>query len=214
MKTIPKRIFKVLCVTVACHAMVSCSLLGPVKPVEVNKYRIMRVPLDIKKHRRHNAVILVLPPESRPLFNTTQMAYSMWPYQVAYFAQNEWAETPSQMLQPLIVETLTSSHYYKAVVTSGYLGHSDYALYTQILDLYDDFTFTPATLDLTVRAQLVRVDNNQVVATKVISIQEPLVTDKPFSGVVAANMATAEMLRRLTSFSIRNSGAEELEGAG
>ena len=36
---------------------------------------------------------------------TTQMAYSTEAYQIAYFAKNEWAETPSQMIQPLIVKT-------------------------------------------------------------------------------------------------------------
>lgn len=98
-----------------------CSMLAPVKPEQTSNYVLNRVPSNIPHKSGHGGTILVLQPDTRPVYNTTRMAYTDKPYQVAYFGQNEWAETPSQMLQPLIMQTLQNTHHYHAVVSPPYM---------------------------------------------------------------------------------------------
>ena len=84
-----------------------------------------------KKYMRPK-ILLISVPETIPVYNTTEMAYMIKPYQIAYFSLNQWAETPAEMLQPLLVQTLQNTHHFKAIVTPPYSGHFDYVLNTQI----------------------------------------------------------------------------------
>src|SRR3990167_9175906 len=143
----------------------SCSLLAPVKLESETSYLLNTVPYPIKARQSQSITLFVSPPETVPAYNTTKMAYTVIPYQIAYFTKNRWAETPSQMLQPLIVQTLQNTGYFHAVVTPPFIGGYDYALNTQILVLQQNFTYKPARVQLTVRAQLSKIATNQVIAT-------------------------------------------------
>src|SRR6476646_1095177 len=100
----------VLCVVL----LSACSLFSPVK-TETRKSLLDSVPLETPSEKTREATLLVLIPETAPVYATTQMAYTTEAHQVAYFSQNEWAATPSQMIQPLIVETLRNTHLFSAV---------------------------------------------------------------------------------------------------
>lgn len=204
MKNILMRIVMACGAIITALTLSSCQLFSPVKPPEINKYAIKKIPQDIVRHKRHRKTLLVLPVESRPAYNTTQMAYSSWPYQVAYFAKNEWIETPGQMLLPLVIQTLQNTNYYRAIVTSGYAGTYEYALYLQLLNAKDDFNDLPPQFELTIRAQILKMSTGRITATKTFFIEEPLRYRTPFSGVVAANAAAAEFQRRLAAFCLRN----------
>lgn len=177
----------------------SCALSSPVR-TETKKDVINKIPTDLPKSKTHPATLLVLTPETKPIYDITQMVYTMRPYQISHFSQNEWGETPSQMIQPLIVQTMQNTHYFNAVLTPPYLGRYTYALRTEILDLKQDFTSDPATLQLAMRFQLSGGATGQVIATKEISLREPMLEKTPYAGVVAANNATVKMLRQLAVF--------------
>jgi cholesterol transport system auxiliary component len=128
------------------------------------------------------------------------MAYSTQAYQIAYFTKNEWAETPSQMMQPLIVQTLRNTHYFSEVLSPPYFGRHTFGLRIEILELKQDFTSEPATLQLTMRISLSRDATNQVIATKELSASQPMADRNPYAGVVAANEAMPKLLRELAKF--------------
>jgi cholesterol transport system auxiliary component len=130
------------------------------------------------------------------------MAYTSQAYQIAYFSQNEWAEPPSQMIQPLIIAALRRTHYFSEVFAPPHFGHHTYALRTEILELKQDFSSTPAILRLTMRFYLSREGTAQVIATKELSVQEPMRDRTPYAGVVAANDAMANVLRELARFTV------------
>jgi cholesterol transport system auxiliary component len=132
------------------------------------------------------------------LFNTTQA------YQIAYFSKNEWAETPSQMIQPLVVKTLRNTHYFSAVLSSPYFGPHTFALRIEILELRQDFSSEPAMLQLAMRIYLSREATNQVVATKELSVREPMPERNPYAGVLAANEAMPRVLREVAKFVVDN----------
>jgi cholesterol transport system auxiliary component len=185
---------------IACMALLSgCTLFSPVN-VNTKKNVLDTIPHDLPTERTHPATLVVLAPETEPAYATTQMAYSTQAYQIGYFAQNEWAETPSQMIQPLIVETLRSTHYFSEVLSPPYFARYTFSLRTEILELKQNFTSEPAILQLTMRAVLSRGATNEVVASTELTVRQPMAGRNPYAGVVAANEAMPILLRELAKF--------------
>lgn len=180
-------------------AVSSCALLAPVK-FDVRQEVLSRIPAELPRGRTTPASLLVLAPDTNPVYDTTQMAYVLEPYKVAYFSRNEWGETPAQMIQPLIVQTLQQTRHFSAVLDPPYMGRYTYALRTQIVELKQDFTSEPAALQLSMRFELTRWAPNQVFASKEISVREPMLEKTPYAGVVAANSAMEAALRQLAQF--------------
>jgi cholesterol transport system auxiliary component len=176
-----------------------CALFSPVK-VNTTKNVLNAIPLDLPSENAHSATLLVMIPETAPVYATTQMAYTTRAYQIAYFGQNVWAETPSQMIQPLILKTLRNTHYFREILSPPHIGPHTFALRVEILELMQDFTSEPAMLRLTMRFYLIREETNQVIATNELSMREPMSERNPYAGVVAANEAMAKFLRELAKF--------------
>lgn len=185
--------------------LTSCSLFSPLPADSNSTYVLNTLPSYIPKREQHASTILVMPPDTQPVYNTTQMAYTIKPYQIAYFGRNQWAETPSQMLLPLIVQSLQNTRYFHAVVTPPYAGRYQYLLTTQILKLQQNYVKFPHVVELVVRAQLTRTATNQVVAIKQFTVSVPIKCRTPYSGVSAANQATAKILADLTNFTLQHS---------
>lgn len=181
----------------------SCSLFSPVKMPSPNTYMLTEIPSTVVKKHARPITLLVMQPESEAIYNTVEMAYSIKPYQIAYFGKNRWAETPSQMLQPLLVQTLQNTHHFHAVVTPAATGRFDYTLHTQILELVQDFTRHPTVVRVTVRVQILQADGSKVVATRLFSVDEPVQYKTPYSGVFAANRATEKLLDQIARFTVR-----------
>jgi cholesterol transport system auxiliary component len=134
------------------------------------------------------------------------MAYSTEVFQIGYFSKNEWAETPSQMLQPLIVQTLRNTHYFSEVLSPPYFPGHTFNLGIEILELKLDFTSEPATFNLAIRISLTRNATNEVVGTRELSVRQPMPEKTPYAGVMAANEAMPKLLREVAEFVIKNAG--------
>jgi cholesterol transport system auxiliary component len=180
-------------------SLAGCALLSA-PPVQTSKQILNKMPPELPQRASNGAVLMVYPPQTRPAYDTTEMAYTTRPYEIAYFSQHEWAETPAQMIQPLIVGTLQNTHFFSAVLTPPYAGRYSYALRTEISELIADFTSEPAALQLSLRFQLSEGATGGIVASKVISIREPMQQKTPYAGVVAGNDATAKALLELARF--------------
>jgi cholesterol transport system auxiliary component len=176
-----------------------CTLFSPAD-IATKKYVLNRIPLDLPNEQTHSSSLLVLVPEADPVYGTTRMAYTNQAYQIAYFSQNEWAETPSQMMLPLIVATISNTHYFAEVLSPPDFGRHTFALRTEILELKQDFTVDPAILQFTMRVHLSREATNQVIATKEVSARVAVREKNPYAGVAAANEAAAKVLRELAAF--------------
>lgn len=183
----------------ALSLMPGCSLLPPAAP-EPRKEVLNKMPAELPQRASNGAVLLVFPPQTRPIYDTTEMAYSTQPYEIAYFRQHEWAETPAQMLQPLLVRTLQNTRFFSAVLGPPYSARYNYALRTEIRELTADFTSEPAAVRLSLRFQLSEGATDKIVAIKEVSIREPMREKTPYAGVVAGNDATAKALLELATF--------------
>lgn len=180
--------------------LTSCSFLSPVKPATSNQYVLNKIPANIPIKNTRSINLFVSTPNTAPMYNTKQMAYTIKPYQIAYFSQNSWAETPSDMLQPLLLQTLQNTHYFRAVSAPPSTGQFNYVLNTQILTLLQDFTHPMPLLVVAVRVQITKLSTNQVIATRQFTINQPILQRTPYAGVYAANDAVAKILREITLF--------------
>lgn len=179
--------------------LAGCSVFGPVKSGPSNQYMIDAVPSVHETHRNQDT-LLVTTPLALPAYNTQLMAYNTYPYQIAYFANNGWADTPPNMLQALMVESLQKTHHYRAVVAPPFQGHYDRVLHTALIQLQQDFTHHPSEVHLVFEAQLVDANTNQVIASKHFVIDEVARCNDPYSGVLAANRAAAKLMAQLALF--------------
>ncbi len=190
---------RLLSLIIASLLLTSCSLFSPVPDV-LNKYELHPTISHASTHHRGGASLLVNKPQAQPWYDTTNMAYSDHPYQVAYFAENAWAEEPANMLLPLMIQSLQQNKRYGVVIGPNTVARSEYELNTRLLTLLQDFNQKPAQLILSVRAELMRSSTRQVIATQTFTIREPLRAANPFGGVMAANRATTRFLQELNTF--------------
>lgn len=194
-----RSVLRTVASTLAVAAVAGCTLLSPVGSA-TSKAMLSKLPPALPQGETHAATLLVLPVETRPGYDTTQIAYTTQPYQIGYYTQHEWAATPAQMLQPMLVQTLERTRYFQAVLTPPYAGSYSYALRTQILELVQDYTAAPPTLHLALRLQLSDGASDRVIATREIALREPMPQQTPAAGVAAANDAAARALQECAAF--------------
>jgi len=187
-------------IVILCLTILLTGCLSPVKSNNNETYMLYRTPDALPKKHKHPVSLMVQMPYAVPVYDTTQMAYTTLPYKISYFSQNSWAETPSQMIEPLIVQTLQKAHYFKNVVSAPYVGHYDYLLSTTILMLEQDFLYEPSVVRFKMRAQLSNAATSRVVATKEFSVTQPVRLNSPYGGVLAANAAVSKVLSQLAVF--------------
>ena len=195
---------KALCVIVLAAGLASCAL-APATDPPVTSALLDQMPSQVPQRSAGGSTLLVVPPEARPAIDTPQMAYSLRPHHLAYYAQNQWAETPPQMLQTLVVRTLEATGAFRAVVTSPHTGAYALGLRTEITELVQDFAQEPPTVRLSLRVRLSDGIASRVLATREITVKQPMQQKNPQAGVAAANAAMASALRQLAGFVLESS---------
>ena len=198
---------RALGVVTVCLAVTSCALLSPPPKVILQKSLLTEVPQDPPQSTNRGDTVLVSPPKTTPMYDTTQMAYRTRPHEVAYFTEHEWGATPSQMLYPLVVRTLENTHAFRAVLTEPFTKRYTYALRTEVLELIQDFESDSACLVLTLRFQLTDYAADTVVATREVSVREPMHERNSHAGVIAANEATAKALGQMARYVLQATDA-------
>jgi cholesterol transport system auxiliary component len=158
------------------------------------------LPAEVPRRAPSRLTLLVLPPEARPALDTREMAYSLRPHHLAYFARNQWAETPPQMLQPLLLRTLEATGAFAAVLGPPAGGGPTLGLRTEIVELVQDFSQEPPLLRLALRVRLSDESANRVLGTREIALTEAMRQKAPAAGVAAANLAVARALREVAAF--------------
>ena len=180
-----------------------CAFVQPPEPPLVSAV-IDQMPAQVPHRARSRATLLVFTPQARAALDTTQMAYAVQPHQIAYFARHQWAETPPQMLEPLLVRTLEATNAFGAVLTPPQTGSVALGLRMEIGDLVQDFTQEPPVLRVALRAVLSDETGNRTIATREWTAREPMQQKAPAAGVLAANRAIARLLPQVAGFVLEN----------
>ena len=156
-------------------------------------------------HVNRSLVLAVSEPQTRPGFDTPQMAYVQQPHELNYFVTSRWADTPARMLEPLLVQAMEQAGGFRAVVRGPGAGPADVRLETELIRLQHDFVTRPSRVQLTLRAQLIDVRGQRVLAVKQFDESENAASDNAYGGVTAANRALQRMLDRLADFCVNAS---------
>ena len=194
---------KLLILFIALYSLSACSVFSPVKTETQTTYLINTVPNPAVKKSQRRISLLVTQPEASSLYNTTSMAYTTHPYQIGYFVKSTWAEPPPQMLQPLVIQTLQRTHYFRSVGSLSNIGQYNLTLNTQLIQLEQDYSRQPHRVHVILRAQIVNPNTNQILASKEFSAHEIIRRDTTYDGVVATNQAVAKILNQLAAFCLR-----------
>ncbi|MBB3176830.1 ABC-type transport auxiliary lipoprotein family protein [Variovorax sp. Sphag1AA] len=144
--------------------------------------------------------LIVNLPRAAPGFDTSQIAYVRRPYEIEYFAHNQWVDTPSNMLAPKMVRAIERTGAFHAVLGSPTSAIGLYRLETEIARLQQDFSTTPSHVRLTLHAVLIDTATRKVVASREFDARVNAPTDDPYGGVIAAQQAANQVVTELASF--------------
>lgn len=188
---------KYLIILVFLLSLAACSALQTPKVTPVHRYLLTATPLEAAPSRQPQVLAISLP-TAAPGYDSPQMAYLRQPLELEYFARHRWADTPAQMLQSLLVQTLTPR--FSAVVTTPGLLPADLRLDLELIKLHQDFTQHPSRIQWTLRAQLVAVKDKRVLAVRLFDETETADSEDAYGGVRAANRALQRILVDLAEF--------------
>ena len=145
-------------------------------------------------------VMLVSQPEAEPGFETQRMVYIKRPYELEYYAVNQWADTPVRMFTPLMVQALNQNDAWRAVIPLPSSIRGDYRLDTHGFLLQQEFLQQPSRVRVVVRMQLVDLKESTILSTRVFEVVENATSENPYGGVQAANRAVAALLDQIASW--------------
>jgi cholesterol transport system auxiliary component len=147
-----------------------------------------------------SATLLVNVPRAQSGFDTSRMAYLRQPHEVQYYAYHQWADTPARMLAPLLVQGLDEMGCWHTVVQMPVVVQGNYRLDTNILHWQQEFFTEPSRVRLTVRAYLVDLRAQNIIAAQRFEILANAPSEDAPGGVAAAHEALAILLRRIAEW--------------
>ncbi len=146
------------------------------------------------------ATLVVTAPRVAAGLDSRRMLYVREAHRLEYFANNEWVDTPSHMLTPLIVAALEQTGAFGAVVSAPGSVDASLRLDTEVLRLQQVFGASPSQLRFTLRAHLVDSRTRKVLAWREFDQTVAAPSDDPGGGVAAANTAVQAVLGQLAGF--------------
>jgi cholesterol transport system auxiliary component len=144
--------------------------------------------------------ITVSAPRAGPGFTGSQMLYVEQAHRLDAFAFHRWADSPANMLEPLLVRALENSGLFSSVSTGATGVRSKLRLDSELLRLQQNFDASGSEVELALRFTLVDESAGRLVATREMTFREPAGENSPYGGVVAANRAVGRMLSALEAF--------------
>lgn len=180
-----------------------CSTLLPPPPPPDNIYLLEADPAKVPVRStpaRRDLVLAVGMPRARAGFDTAQMVWVRQAHGLEVYSRNRWADTPAHMLAPLLAQALERSGAFHAVVLAPSTVSAALRLDTELIRLQQDFSVRPSRVQFTLRAQLVDIGTQRVIASAEFDETEDAATEDAYGGVRAANLALEHLLVRLTAF--------------
>jgi cholesterol transport system auxiliary component len=147
-----------------------------------------------------HATLLISVPKAQPGFETPRMAYLPRQHELSYYAFNQWVETPGRMMLRLLAQAMEATGLWRAVVQAPAPIRADYRLDCDNLALEQQFFSPPSRVRLALRAQLINVKQQSVIGVRNFEIFAGSLSEDAYGGVVAANEASAKLLRELTDW--------------
>lgn len=165
-----------------------------------------------------HGVLFVDRPRVAPGYDTSRIAYQTTPYQLRYYRDSRWTDTPDRMLEPALIAALEDTGLFRAVIGRPSTLAADYRLSTDLLHLVQRFDAdqqNSATL-LRLRLRLLDLDQERIVDTATVEVSITAPSADAAGGVAAANRAlkqAAQQVRDFTARALANEGSDSTEPA-
>lgn len=183
----------------------ACSIFEPIKIPPMHYFTLAMPQPDWDCcDQQGRSTILVNQPRANAIYNSPRMIYIPACYQIQYFAQNRWADMPTQMLQSLLINSLQHTGYFQAIINTPSTTYYDWVLNTQLLSFQQEFITVPSRFRIAIRAQLIDARSRHVIATEDFVVVQIAAHDDPYGGALAANLATQKILNEISCFCLRN----------
>lgn len=178
--------------------LTSCAVNKPPKAT----YTLGPTHYHSQKSTQSKYTLLVSSPTASPGYDTKKMLYNKKPYEIMPFAKNQWAGPPAKMLQPLLIQAIRDTGYFHAVLAPPLSARRHWLLKTNLLELRQDFTYSPSCIHMSIQVEIIDKPNDKVVNSQVFSTQVNTFKNTPYEGVIAANKATRILLNRIADFCV------------
>ena len=180
---------------------------SPFGPREAESTRVfLLMPPEFPPSRRNPAgpSIIVSRPRAAAGFTGAQMLYTKTPFELEAFAHHRWADTPAQMLEPLVVDAVEQSGLFREVATATTGARADLRLDSELLRLVQVFASGVSTVEVAMRVSLIGTEDSGLIDSRLLEAVEPADEPNPYAGVEAANRAVARLLNELRAFLAQN----------
>ncbi|WP_342146264.1 ABC-type transport auxiliary lipoprotein family protein [Rickettsiella endosymbiont of Aleochara curtula] len=196
---------KAACCLLSFLVLSACSIFEPIKTPPMHYFTLAMPDPDWDCcAQQGRATILVNQPRANAIYNSPRMIYIPACYQIQYFAQNRWADMPTQMLQSLLINSLQHTGYFQAIINTPSTTYYDWVLNTQLLSFQQEFITVPSRFRIAIRAQLIDARSRHVIATQDFVVVQTAAHDDPYGGALAANLAARKILNEINCFCLRN----------
>ncbi len=193
--------YRIVCVSWVLLVLVTSgciSFRGGSEAAHIYQLSLEEKQREVQSADGDSLVIQLNPPQAEPGFETPRMVYLKRPYELEYFATNQWADTPANMFAPLLAQSLSQSGIWRDVVLLPSLVPGDYRLDIYGFALQQEFLQSPSQVRVTARAQLVDLKQATIVGMQRFESIESAPSENAYGGVVAANRAVAVLLNQIT----------------
>ena len=179
----------------------ACSFISPAD-AEITQDYLLDIPIpQAISPNVAGKTLFVAMPQAAPGFDSPAFIYIRSPYQLEYYAQSQWVDTPARLLLPLLVQYIEASGLFSAVLsatTSPVSG--ELRLDTEIMRFQQEFLTEPSQVRLLLRVQLLDMIDKQVIGTHSIKVLENAPSEDAQGGIFAANQAVAKALKEVAIF--------------
>ena len=146
------------------------------------------------RERIGTTVLLITQPKAQAGFDTARMVYLLRPYEVNYYAFNQWSDTPARLLHRIMVENLDKTGLWRAVLQTPGTVPAQYRLDSDNLILEQQFLSRPSRVRLALRGQIFDTKKSAILDTRYFELFETAASDDAYGGVLAANRAAEKLL--------------------
>lgn len=180
--------------------MVARGTEGPIHTYRLSLEGVTWEPGAPRSEKEHPGILLVNVPQAEAGVDSRRMAYLLRPFEVSYYAANQWVDTPSRMLVPLLAQVFEKSGVWRAVIPMPSSVRGDYRLDSHSLALQQEFLQQPSRVRVTVRMQLLELREQRVIGARGFEIIENAPSEDAYGGVLAANQAVGQLLERVAAW--------------
>jgi cholesterol transport system auxiliary component len=142
-------------------------------------------------------VMIVALPRAAAGFDTDRIVYVLEEHRLQPYADNQWIDTPSKMLAPLISAALSSTGAFGAVLQVPSPVSGQWELQSDIVRFQHEVV--AARFRFTLRVTLIEQRTRTVVLTREFDASAPIASASPAAAVAAANVVVADVLHQMAA---------------